>query len=383
MAWNRNQGNDNKGPWGNPTPPSGSGGGGRRGDQPPDLEEILRRSQDRLRKLVPRGAGSGPLVVAGLAVLGLIWLASGFYQVAPNAKGVVQRFGKFVALTDPGLQWHLPWPIETKLVISATGTRDEIIPDSDSARTPSGTDESLMLTGDRNFLKVRFLVRWRVKNAKDFAFNVSDPKAVVRTTAQSAMREVVGRGSFDQLQTGQRTATEEEVKRVVQAALDAYNSGVEVIFVNLQQVDPPDKALEAARDVQTAGQNKETMRNQAETYHNQIIPTAKGQAQQIIQGAEAYKQKVIADATGESARFLSVYEQYKKAPEVTRRRMYLETVEGVLGGMNKVIMDKQGSGGVVPYLPLNALNNASPPPASNPPAGPVAAQGVQATGGNQ
>jgi membrane protease subunit HflK len=252
--------------------------------------------------------------------------------------------------------------------------------DTDPTRTASGTDEGLMLTGDRNFLTVKFQVRWRVKDAKAFAFNVRDQAGVVHTTAQSAMREVVGRGSFDQLQTGQRTATEGEVKRVVQAALDAYGAGVEIVLVNLQSVDPPPKALDAARDVQTAGQEKETRRNQAEAYQNNIIPTARGQAQQIIQGAEAYKQKVIADAQGESARFLSVYEQYKKAPDVTRRRMYLETMEKVLGGMNKVLVDRSAQG-VVPYLPLSELKGMAGQGAaqSNPPAGPA---GAQSAGGN-
>jgi membrane protease subunit HflK len=378
MAWNKNSGGrgsqgGNQGPWGNPSP--GSGSGGRRGDQPPDLEDIVRQGRERLRKLLPRGAPGGSVLGLLVIVLGTLWLASGFYQVGANERGVVQRFGKFAGLTDPGLRWRLPWPIDTVQVILTQGTRDEIIGGDDAQPNASsgGADESLMLTGDRNFLKVKFQVRWRVNDAKKFAFNVKDPPMTVRTTAQSAMREVVGRGSFDQLQTGQRTATEGEAMRLLQAALDSYNTGVEVIFLNLQSVDPPGKALEAARDVQTAGQEKETMRNQAEAYQNKIIPEARGKAQQVTQGAQAYKQKVIADAQGESQRFLSVYEQYKKAPEVIRKRMYLETMEGILGGMNKVIVDRSAQG-VVPYLPLGELGRAAPRGAapSNPPAGPAA-----------
>jgi membrane protease subunit HflK len=375
MAWNKNSGGrgsqgGNQGPWGNPSPGSG---GGRKSDQPPDLEEIVRQGRERLRKLLPQGAAGGSMLGLLVIVLGGLWLASGVYQVGQAELGVVQRFGKFVGLTQPGLRWRLPWPIETAQVIKFSSTNNEIIgvESDDQARVaPAGVDESLMLTGDRNFLKVKFLVRWRVNDAKKFAFDVKDPVATIRSTAQSAMREVVGRGSFDQLQTGQRTATEEEVKRLLQAALDSYQAGVEVLLINLQSVDPPDKALEAARDVQTAGQEKETMRNSAEAYQNKIIPEARGKAEQIIQGAQGYKQKVIADAQGETQRFLSVYEQYKKAPDVTRRRMYLETMETVLGGINKVIMDRSAAGGVIPYLPLGELGRTLPP-ASNPPAGPA------------
>lgn len=399
MAWNRNTGRsnpgDNKGPWGNPTPANDPGrgtspGGGRRGggDRPPDLEDILRHSQDRLRRMLSRGSAGGPALAIGALIAVALWIVSGFYQVGPAKKGVVQRFGKYVSLTSPGLQWHVPWPIETAKVIDVQGVRRTAVGfDAEDGRSSAGSDQSLMLTSDRNFLNVKFLVQWNVNDARKFAFNVKEPETTVQTTAQSAMREVVGRGSFDQLQTGQRTATEEEVKRLLQLALINYDSGIQVLFVNLQAVDPPGQALEAARDVQTAGQEKETKRNQAEAYRNNVKPKALGEAQQILQGAQAYKQSVIADAEGEAARFLSVFEQYRKAPEVTRRRMYLETMENVLGGTNKVVIDRSAQG-VIPYLPLPALNSAGvaqgAPQASaataNPPAGPAGAQGMSARG---
>ncbi|MFO1186656.1 MAG: FtsH protease activity modulator HflK [Alphaproteobacteria bacterium] len=381
MPWNKNSGKGGwnqgggQGPWGGPPPGGGSpGGGGRKGgEQPPDLEQILRRGQERLRKVLPAGAPGGSFVGIAALVIALFWLISGVYQVGPAQNAVVQRFGKFAGITQPGLQWRIPWPVDTYKLLDVKAVQKTPVgfEAEEDARAVADTDQSLMLTSDRNFLKVKFIVQWQISDAKKYAFNVAEPKDVVRTTAQSAMREIIGRGSFDQLQTGQRTQTEEEVKRLLQAALNAYDAGIEVLFINLQAVDPPDKALDAARDVQTAGQERETKRNQAETYQNNVVPKAKGEAQQIIVGAEAYKQKVIADAQGESQRFLSVYDQYKRAPEVTRRRMYLETMEGVLGGTNKVIIDRS-AGGVVPYLPLNNLSpRASGQSATaNPPAGP-------------
>lgn len=380
MPWNKNSGKGGwnqgggQGPWGGP-PPGGSGSGGRKGgEQPPDLEQILRRGQERLRKVLPSGTPGGSVAGIGAVVLAGFWLVSGFYQVGASQEGVVQRFGAFSRTTPPGLQWRLPWPIETHRIVKKTDVQQVTIggPRTDQrVDTADDSEEGLMLTGDRNFLNVKFVVQYNVKDSREFLFNVKDPGLAVRTSAQSAMREVVGRGSFDQLQTEQRSATAEEVRQRTQAALDSYHAGIQVIQVNIDSVDPPNEALNAARDVQTARQEKETMRNTAEAYQNKVVPQARGQAQRVLQGAEAYKQRVIADAQGDTARFLSVYEQYKKAPDVTRRRMYLETMEGILGGMNKVIVDRSTQG-VVPYLPLNELGRPKGSALANPPAGPAA-----------
>lgn len=380
MPWSKNSGKGgwnqggNQGPWGGPPPGGGPGGGGRKGsEQPPDLEQILRRGQERLRKVLPPGAPGGSLAGLVAVVIGLFWLISGFYQVGASQEGVVQRFGAYSRIAPPGLQWRLPWPIETHRIVKKTDVQQVTIGGARTdtrGQTLDDQEEGLMLTGDRNFLNVKFVVQFNVKNSREYLFNVKDPGLAVRTSAQSAMREVVGRGNFDQLQTEQRSATAEEVRQRTQTALDSYKAGIQVIQVNIDSVDPPDKALEAARDVQTARQEKEKMRNEAEAYQNKVVPQARGQAERIEQAAEAYRQKVIADAQGDTARFLSVYEQYKKAPDVTRKRMYLETMEGILGGMNKVIVDRSAQG-VVPYLPLGELGR-SKGALANPPAGPAA-----------
>ena len=365
MAWNRNSGGrwnqgGNQGPWGQP--PQGGG----RGEQPPDLEDLLKRSQDRLRRAFPAGFGGSAMIVLLAAALVVLWGLSGFYLVSAKENGVVLRFGKYAYKTAPGLQYHLPWPIETVYIPEVTRVFREDIGPSTSTEGPSSArttgDDSLMLTKDRNFLIVNFTVQYQIKpdGAKDYLFNVNDPEQAVVDVSKAAMREVVGRSDFDALQTDQRAAAEQEAKVIIQQTLDSYRAGITVAEINIQRVDPPDRALDAAREVETARQEKETARNNAEAYQNKIIPEARGQAERTVQEAQAYKQRVVAEAQGESQRFNSVYEQYRRAPDVTRRRMYLETMEELLSGMNKVIIDKQ-AGGVVPYLPLPALRQGSAP----------------------
>ena len=361
MPWNNQSGNNNGGgPWGRG--PSGGSGG----NPPPDLEELLRRSQDRLKRFMPSGRGltGASLIIIALGVV-VVWLLSGIYVVNPSEQGVVLQFGKFVARTSPGINYHLPWPIET--VYTPNVTRQNQInigyrTDADaSEETPAGdvSEESLMLTGDENIVDMHFTVYWVIKDAANFLFNVQNPSdhpdPTIKAVAESAMREIVGQNQIEPILTQDRGPVQDQVRELMQKTLDSYHAGVTITGVNMQQVDPPQQVLAAYRDVQAARSDQESMRNQAEGYANKIIPEARGNAAKIVQDAQAYKQQVIAEASGEAARFTSVYDEYKKSPEVTRKRMYLETMSGILSGTNKVIMDDSGGRGVVPYLPLPGL----------------------------
>jgi modulator of FtsH protease HflK len=371
MAWNpRNSGGGRStGPWGQNPQGGGRGGSGRGsgGDQPPDLEDLLKRSQDRLRRAFPPGFGGSAMIGLLVIAAAAVWLLSGIYFVSAKEEAVVLRFGKFNRLAGPGMHLHIPWPVETVYTPEVTRVFREDIGPSTSSEGTTGAgsgDDSMMLTKDRNFLIVDFTVQYRIKNARDYLFNVDDPKHAVIDVSTAAMREVVGSSDFDSLQTSERSAAEQQAKSIIQQTLDSYQAGIEVMDINIQRVDPPDRALEAARDVETARQEKDTAQNNAEAYQNKVIPEARGQAERIIQDAQAYKQQVVAEAQGETSRFDSIYEQYKKAPDVTRRRMYIETMEQILGGMNKVIIDEKG--GVMPYLPLPGLKALSPSPAAVP-----------------
>ncbi|MGA9796611.1 MAG: FtsH protease activity modulator HflK [Rhizomicrobium sp.] len=357
MPWNNQSGNNSGGPWGR-----GPAGGGS-GNPPPDLEELLRRSQDRLKRLVPRGGGSFTGVGLVIIALGIVavWLLSGIYVVNPSEQGVVLRFGQFVARTGPGINYHLPWPIETVYTPNVTAQNQINIgyrTDADATdETPAGDvpQESLMLTGDENIVDVNFTVYWVIKDAANYLFNVADPNATIKAVAESAMREVVGENEIEPILTQDRGPVQDQVRALMQKTLDSYHEGVTITGVNMQKVDPPGQVLDAYRDVQAALSDQESMRNQAEGYANKVIPEARGNAAKIVQDAQAYKQQVIAEATGEAARFTAVYDAYKLSPEVTRRRMYLETMAAILGNTNKVIMDDSVGHGVVPYLPLPGL----------------------------
>ncbi|MBX3553963.1 MAG: FtsH protease activity modulator HflK [Pseudolabrys sp.] len=367
MPWS-NQGGG--GPWGSgPKGPWGSGPQPSGGSTPPDLEEILRRSQDRLRNVLPGGnlGGKGVLlVVLGALVL---WGVSGFFRVEPDELGVVLRFGKQVREVQPGLNYHLPYPIETVLTPKALRVNKidigmRVV--EDMRRGSSVRDvpeESLMLTGDENIVDVDFSVLWRVKptGVGDYLFNIQNPEGTVKAVAESAMREVVGRSDIQPILTGARQTIETAVQDLMQKTLDHYGAGIYVQQVQLQKVDPPSQVIDAFRDVQAARADLERAQNEAQTYANRVVPEARGRVAQITQAAEAYRQQTVAEATGQTARFLSIYEQYKKAPDVTRQRMYLETMERVLGTTEKIIIDSTGNGGVVPYLPLNELAKPQAP----------------------
>jgi membrane protease subunit HflK len=356
-------GSGGKGPWGSgPQSP---------GSTPPDLEEILRRGQDRLRRVLPGGnlGGRGfALIVLGVLAL---WGFSGFFRVEPDELGVVLRFGKQVREVQPGLNYHLPYPIEKVLTPKALRINKidigmRIVDDlrRGGTATRDVPEESLMLTGDENIVDVDFSVLWKVKptGVGDYLFNIQNPEGTVKAVAESAMREVIGRSEIQPILTGARQTIENAVQELMQRTLDHYGAGILVQQVQLQKVDPPSQVIDAFRDVQAARADLERAINEAQTYANRVVPEARGRVAQITQAAEAYKQQTVAEATGQTARFLKIYEEYKKAPDVTRERMYLETMERILGGTEKIILDSGGGGSsVVPYLPLNELTRPAQP----------------------
>lgn len=344
-----------RGPWGQGGGGNNGGGGGNKGggNQPPNLEDLIRKGQERMKQVMPGGPMStrGVLLIALVAVLA--WLATGIYTVQPDEQGIVKTFGAFSRQTGPGIGYALPWPIETVEKPQVTRQNQVSIGGRDDARR-GGSDESLMLTGDENIVDVDFKVNWVIRDAKEYLFNVEDVEGTILAVAESSMREVIGRRNQQKILTEDRSAIQIEVQELMQKILDGYGAGVTITEVQLQRVEPPNAVIDAFRDVQAAVANAESARNEAETYRNKRVPAAEGEAAQITQQAEAYKAQTVAEAQGEAQRFLSVYEQYKLAPDVTRERIYLETMEKVLGGANKVIMDAAGAG-AVPYLPLDQL----------------------------
>jgi modulator of FtsH protease HflK len=362
MPWNNQgggwQGGGGQGPWG------GRPGGGQ---QPPDLEELLRRSQEKVKKIFPGGGGGGlgsnrrAWVIIPLALV-VIWLASGFYRVQPAEQGVVLRFGAWDRTTQPGLNWHFPAPIESVLTPQVTRVNRVEVgfrSGADATRGSASRDvpnESLILTGDENIVDINFVVLWQIKDAGQYLFNVRDPEQTVKAVAESVMREIIGETPFAEATTEGRGAIELQAREQMQTTLDDYGAGILINQVQLQKVDPPSEVIDAFRDVQRAQADRERAQNEAETYANDILPRARGEAERLIQEAQAYREEVVADAEGDAQRFLAVYNAYAKAPDVTTRRLYIETMEQVLRDMNKVVIDKAaGSTGVVPYLPLPEL----------------------------
>ena len=363
MSWDKK--NQTPNPWGNL--PSGSGNGNN--NQPPDFEEMLRRGQEQFRRMFGGNAGGGEsprLVVLTVIILLSLWFFTGVYKIEPEEQGVILRFGAFHRVTDPGLNYHLPIPIEQVIKVPVTRVeRVEVGTRTPMGRTTGTTrkipEESLMLTGDENIVDIDFEVQWKVRDPAKFLFSVRDPELTVKSVSESAMREVVGRTAIASALTEGRGSIELEARKIIQHVLDNYDMGIDIVRLQMREVQPPDAVIDAFRDVQTARADRERARNEAETYRNDIIPRARGDAERIIQDAEAYQQQVVDKAQGEAGRFISVYEKYKLAKDVTRRRLYLETMEELLKGMNKVIIDRKASGGVVPYLPLNELKPKAVP----------------------
>jgi len=360
MPWNNSGGPS---PWGNPrpggpwgTPPSGGSGGPGRG---PDLDELIRQAQDAVRRVLPRRSGGKSLVLLALVLL-LAWAASGFYRVQPDEQGIVMRFGAYNRNALPGLNYHIPWPIESVTTPRVTrinrvdvGFRSATEPGQLQRPVPSRdiTEESLMLTGDENIIDIDFAVFWRIRDAGDFLFNTRNPESTVKWAAESVMREVIGRTPIQPALTEARAEIEQQVRRGTQAILDQYRAGVEITQVQLQKVDPPAAVVDAFRDVQRANADRERARNEAESYRNDIIPRARGEAERIVQEAQGYRDSQIARARGEAARFIAVLGAYRAAQDVTTRRMYLETMEEILRRNPKVIVDDRLQG-IVPFLPL-------------------------------
>jgi membrane protease subunit HflK len=342
---------------------------------------LLRRSQDRLKNVLPGGnLGGKGFALIGLAALA-IWGFSGFFRVNPDELGVVLRFGQYVRDAKPGLNYHLPYPIESVLTPKVTRVNRidigmRLVEDSRRGNTMRDVpEESLMLTGDENLVDVDFSVLWIIKpnGASDYLFNIQNPEGTVKAVAESAMREVVGRSDIQPILTGARQNVETAVHDLMQKTLDDYSAGIQISQVQMQKVDPPTQVIDSFRDVQAARADLERAQNEAQTYANRVIPEARGRVAQITQAAEAYREQTVAEAKGQTARFLKVLDEYKKAPDVTRERIYLETMEHLFSGTDKIILDSGvGNGtGVVPYLPLNELNRAPAPrqPAANAPQG--------------
>ncbi len=362
MPWNNQNGG---GGW-----QSGGGGGGgpwgqgpAGGGQQPDLEEMLKRSQDRMKQVMRGGGMPGPAVfLAAVVAAAVIGFYAFTFTVKPDELGVVLKFGKYDRQVGPGLHFRWPYPVEEVRLPKVTrensieiGMRS--IGGRRSATKTDVPEESLMLTGDENIVDVDFVVFWRIKDAEKYLFNIQRPETTVKEVAESAMREVVGKSDIQPILTEARQKAQADVQELMQKTLDDYRSGVLVTRVQLQKVDPPAKVIDAFRDVQAARADMERLQNEAKAYANRIVPEARGAAERILQAAQGYREQTVAEAAGQASRFNQVYEEYSKARGVTRKRMFLETMERVFKGTDKIILDQSGTGGpgVVPYLPLNEL----------------------------
>ncbi len=405
MPWNNGGGDPTPGPWDPPVGrPSGSGNNGSGGRGPgnrgpwgggpgqmPDLDQVYARVQAWLRGVLPGGGrrpgmprSGGRFVALIVLLLIALWLATGFYRVQPDEQGVVLRFGAFNRTTLPGLNYRIPWPVETVLTPSVTRinriavgyrptgegpslrmTARGLVNDSDDGADRGVPAESLMLTGDENIIDINFAVFWKIRDASEYLFNTRHPDETVKAIAESVMREVIGSTPIQPALTEARARIEQNVLSGMQAVLDQYRSGVEVTQVQLQKVDPPAEVIESFRDVQRANTDAERLRNEAEAYRNDVVPRARGQAAQIVAEADGARQASIAEATGQAQRFLSVYHAYSEAKDVTLRRLYIETMQQILTHTPVTVVDSNLRS-ILPTLNLSA-------PASPPPAPPAAA----------
>lgn len=381
---------NNGGPWGGGSRggSGGSGGGGdnrggppRRpngeGPQIPEIDEIVRKGQEQLRVLMGgrggRGTGGGtggeggPRItrgtvgIAALAAVGL-WLFSSLYTVRPEEQSVELFLGKFSGIGNPGLNFA-PWPLVTAEVVNVTSERTETI----GSGTGAAREESLMLTTDANVVDIDFQVVWNVSDPAQLLFNISDPQLTVQAVSESVMREIIAASNLSPILNRDRGIIADTALQNIQATLDEYNSGINIVRVNLDRADPPAEVIDAFREVQAAEQERDRLQRQADAYANRVLAEARGEAAQVLEQAEGYRAQVVNEAIGEASRFISVAQEFNNAPEVTQRRLYLETIERTLGNVDKVILDEPGGQGVLPYLPLNEVRR--PAPADVPTAG--------------
>ncbi|MER8827069.1 FtsH protease activity modulator HflK [Mesorhizobium sp. M0938] len=361
MPWNDKSGGGG-GPWGggNNPGPWGQGPKGPSGPQgsPPDLEDIIRRGQDRLRRALPGGGGASPAVFGLIAAaLVVLWAFKAVYTVQPDEVAVELRFGVPKAeLSQPGLHFHW-WPIET---VETAVIAEQLV--DIGGGTTSGNGSGLMLSGDQNIVNVQFSVAYQVSDPRAYLFDVSDPDGMLRQVAESAMREAVGRRPAQDIFRDDREGIAASVREIIQTTLDGYKAGLNVNAISIEDAAPPREVADAFDEVQRAEQDEDKFVEQANQYSNQKLGQARGEAAQIREDAAGYKNRVVQEAEGEAQRFISVYDEYAKAPDVTRQRLYLETMERVLKDSNKVIVEQGNGQGIVPYLPLPALQQKAPAP---------------------
>lgn len=372
------------GPWGGGGG-SGSGGGGDRGDkgkdngggggrrpnsdgpQIPEIDELMKKGQEQLRVLMGgrggRGGGNGsqrpgggsPMFTRGTLGLGVVavvilWGLASFYTVKPEEQSVELFLGKFSSVGEPGLNFA-PWPVVTAEVIPVKVEQIEEI-----GAGSRGSDAGLMLTGDENIIDVDFQVVWNISDPAEFLFNLRDPQQTIQAVSESAMREIIAQSQLAPILNRDRGIIAERLKDLIQLTLDSYDSGMNIVRVNFDGADPPEPVKDAFREVQSAGQERDRLEKQADAYANRVLAGARGEAAQTLEESEGYRARVVNEAQGEASRFSAVLEEYLKAPEVTRKRLYIETMEQVLGGLDKIILDEGGQGqGVIPYLPLSEL----------------------------
>ena len=324
---------------------------------PADIEDVIKKVFSRAEKGLSGGLPGGPLLLIVILLVG--WLATGFYIIAPDELGVVKRFGEAVYTTTSGPHWHLPKPIETVLKPKVTQVkRLEIgfrtVSSGSPARYQMVPRESMMLTGDENIVNAQFIVQYRINDPIAYLFNINNQTATVRVATEAAMREVIGKNNIDIVLTTGKNKIQEDCEGRLQEILDSYNAGVKVVAIQLQDVHPPKEVIKSFQDVASAKENKIRMINEAEGYSNEILPKAHGKAAQMTNQAHAYKAELVNQATGETERFLANFAAYKQAPEITRKRMQLEMMEEVLGGIDKIIIDPKVNRSLLPLLPLDA-----------------------------
>lgn len=373
MPWeNQSGGKKNKNPWGSggsgggkgPNNPWGSGSG-KSGSEPPDLDEMIRRAQENFKNALPGNMGSGKFFGLVIIIVILLWMASGFYTIQPGVHGVIQRFGEH-ARTDvqEGLGYHVPWPVETITKVNVNEIRRIPIGFNELGGRGGNNkqdipSESLMLTSDANIVDLDLVVQWDISSAENFLFEIESPVQNIKQVAESAIREVVGQTKMFSIITQGRAEVAAQAQRIMRQTLEEYNSGVNITQVLIQAAEVHPEVQSAFQDVQSAKQDAIERQNKAQAYSKEVIPEARGQAKQLLQEAEGYKESVIAKAIGDADRFSAILDSYKTGKEVTRERIYLETMENIFKDTPKTIVDHTGGSGVVPFLPLNEINKKS------------------------